>query len=192
VYTRSGWKRPKRSKLFKHRTRINARKGRRHARRVSRYSFRRNPALPFAIDKVAIGGLKVAAGLIAGNLGTGLIAKFMPADVTAKYGKFYGAIHVAAGAAGAAFIKNKMAKDVMLLVAATGIYDLIASNVPMLKLPILSRTVPFMAGEDEPGVIGMGASYQQIGADDEPALGASYQQVGVDDISYGGDSIELD
>lgn len=138
-----------------------------------------------------MGGLKVASGIIAGNLGMGLICKFMPAEMTAKYGQYYGAIHIVAGAVGAAVIKNRMAKDIFLLVAATGVYDLIASNVSMLGLPVLSRGLPKMFG-DEPGVIGMGASYQQIGRDYEPALGASYETVGADDITYGGDNIELD
>jgi hypothetical protein len=205
IFGAGGWHRPgkkghRRSRLFKRATRINARKRRHAVRHATRHNprrmfrhYRRNPSIPFAIDKVAIGGLKVAGGLIAGSLGMSVLGKFMPATVTAQYGKFYGAIHIVAGAVAAATLKNKMIKDVALIVAASGVYDLIASNVSFLGLPPLPRSNPLLGKTgDEPGVVGVGASYQQIGTDYEPALGASYQQVGVDDISYGGDSIELD
>jgi hypothetical protein len=82
-----------------------------------------------------------------------------------------------------------MIKDAALVVAGTGVYDLIASNVTMLSLPTLPRSIPALGLGEEPGVVGMGASYQQVGADFAPALGASYQ--GADDISYGEDALEI-
>lgn len=214
VFGSGGWHRPgrkghRRSRLFKQPTRINARKRRKHARlhmrRNPRYSYRRNPGLPFGIDRVAIGGLKVAGGIIAGSMLMPVIVKFAPVDMTVKYRKFYGAAHIVLGAALAAFLKNKMLKDMALIVAATGIYDLIASNVTMLGLPSLPNGSPLLGGlsqaqvaagihGDDPGVIGMGASYQQVGADYAPALGASYGDdvQGADDVSYGDDGVTIE
>lgn len=183
LYTWKGWKRPRHSKLFKKSTRVNP-KHRRH------YRFaRRNPALPFGINHVFMGGAKIAGGIALGFLGMPVLCKFMPAGITAKYSRFYGILHVVIGAVAASMIRNKMAKEMALIVAGTGVYDLLASNVTMLGLPALPRSGGMLG--DEPGVVGMGASYQQIGRDYAPALGSSYETVGSDDISYGGDEIEI-
>ena len=145
--------------------------------------------IPFGLDKVAVSAAKIAGGLVVGYLMLPIINKVMPASITVKYGKFYGAINVVVGAVAAATMKNKEVKDAALIVAGVGIYDLIANNLPFLGLAPVQRssTLLKIAGE-EPGVIG--ASYQEVGADYAPALGASYQEVG-DDIYYGGDEIEI-
>lgn len=180
---RSGWKRPRRSILMPHATRVNPRRRVRHHRR----HVRRNPALPFAIDRVAMGGLKIAGGIAIGFLGMPVIVKFAPASLL-KHRKFFGLIHVILGAVAASFMKKPLIKDMALVVAGTGVYDLIASNLPMLGLPTLPNSTPLLGGPvagDEPGVIGMEADYA-------PALGASYQAMGAsygaDDISYGDDN----
>jgi len=189
LYSGGRWFRRKRSKLIRKGTRINP-KRRRHFR--SRRSYRRNPALPFNIQNVAMGGVKIAGGIVAGGLLMPVVTMVMPKDLTAKYGKFYGVIHIVLGAVLASFLKNKMLKDAALVVAGTGVYDLIASNVGMLGLPQLPRSsalFPSPKMGEEPGVIG--SSYQeQVGIDYAPALSASYQEVG-DDIAYGGDEIEI-
>lgn len=226
IHSPHGWFRAKHSKMFPRPTRLNPRRRRKHARRhyrhnpvavanprrMRRYSFRRharrNPNLPFGIDKVAMGGLKVAGGLVAGAMLMPIYVKFLPKDVTASYGKYYGALNVILGAIGAAMIRKPLVKDIALTVAATGVYDLIASNVTMLGLPPLPRVTPLLMSKEEktawdaahaavhgygaePGVIGMGSSYQQVGADFAPALGSNYEYAGADDISYGGDEIEI-
>lgn len=186
---RTGWKRPKHSKLFPKPVRLNP--------RHRRYT-RRNPSLPLGIDKVAIGGLKMAGGIAIGMFGMPLIVKLVPASML-KHRKFFGAIHVVIGAVAAATLKNKHIKDAALVMAGTGVYDLIASNITMLGLPTLPNS-SLLLGDvsekieaaglkgDEPGVIG--SSYQEVSADYEPALGSSYQEIG-DDIEYGGDEIEI-
>jgi hypothetical protein len=95
------------------------------------------------------------------------------------------------GAVVAGTIKNKDVKDVALIVAGTGVYDLIASNLKFLGLPTLPNATPLLGQKmgDDPSVIG--SSYQEVAADYAPALGSSYQEVGADDISYGDDEIEI-
>lgn len=192
IYTHKGWHRSKRSKLFRHATLINP-------RRSSHRRTRRNPALPFAIDQVAIGGLKLAGGIVIGTLGMPVIVKFMPETFTTKYRKFYGLIHVVLGAVVAGMIKKPLIKDIALTVAGVGVYDLIASNLTMLGLPALPNNNPLLGASPaaaaevalkgmEPGVIGMDADFA-------PALGSSYQAMGAsygsDDIAYGDDDFDL-
>jgi hypothetical protein len=146
------------------------------------------PKLPFQLDRVAIGGLKLAGGIALGFYGMPLIEKVMPKDITTKYRKYFGLIHVVVGAVAAATIRKQLVRDLALTVAGVGVYDLIASNLPMLGLPPIQATLPSFQG-DEPGVIGMEADFA-------PALGSSYQAMGasygVDDIAYGGDTDSTD
>jgi len=153
--------------------------------------------MPYQIDKVFIGGLKFAAGLAVGYIGMPVFSKVMnmvlkPVDAL-KFRPFFGVFHIALGAFVAATVKNKNVKDAALIVAGTGVYDLIASNVKFLGLPPLPSENPLLAKigfkGDEPGVVG--SSYQEVAADYEPAFGSSYEGVGADDISYGEDSIEI-
>ena len=161
------------------------------------------PKLPFQLDRVAMGGLKIAGGIAIGMLGMPVLVKFMPTDVTIKYRKYFGLIHVVVGAVAAATIRKQLVRDLALTVAGVGVYDLIASNLPMLGLPAVSNTTPLLALDaaqaaalatggvhgDEPGVIGMEADFA-------PALGSSYQTMGAsygtDDIAYGGDTDSTD
>lgn len=123
-----------------------------------------------------------------------VITGFLPKDKTTgmpMFINFFGLIYVVGGAVLAATIRQKDVKDVALVLAGVGVYDLIASNLKMLGLPVLpyAKAAAVTAG-DEPGVVG--SSYQErVSADFAPAIGSSYQQAG-DDISYGGDAIELD
>ena len=194
LFGHGGWHRRPRSRLMRRGTRVNPR----HSRRFRRY--RHNPALPFNIGSVAMGGLKVAAGIGGGFLLKPIIAGFLPKDkITGKpmFINFFGLIYVVGGAVLAATIRQKDVKDVALVLAGVGVYDLIASNLKMLGLPMLpyvkapaGAAAGAAAAGDEPGVIG--SSYQQAGADYVPALGSSYQEAGADDISYGGDSVEIE
>jgi hypothetical protein len=221
IYSRKGWRRPKATLLMPRPVKVNP--YRRHKRRKTymtrrrhnpsimrrrysraRRSYRRNPSLPLNIDKVFIGGLKMAGGIAGGMLAMQMVGKFAPASIQ-KYQKFYGAIHILLGAAIAAFVKQKDVKDVGLVFAGLGVYDLIASNLPMLNLPPLPRNKgsaqiaqqaagePGIIGEDE-GVPQIGSSYgSSYGSDYAPsAMGSSYNEMG-DDISYGGDGgLDLD
>ena len=180
------WYARPRSRLVRRGTRINPK--RRHF-----FSRRRNPAIPFAIDKVAIGGLKIAGGIAGGFLLKPIIAGFLPKNKTTGEPMFinlFGLIYVVGGAVLAGTIRMQAVKEVALVIAGVGVYDLIASNLKMLGLPTLPYIKAMPAAGNEPGVIG--SSYQQVAADYAPALGSSYQQVGDDDISYGGDAVEIE
>lgn len=184
--TRRGWKRPRHSLLFPKATRINP-------RRRSRRGYRRNPLipkLPFQLDQVFMGGIKIAAGVGIGMLGMPVIVKYVAPmiDKEMKYRKFYGIIHVVVGAVAASMIKKALVREIALTVAGVGVYDLIASNLP-IGLPPLADESTMFKGDDEPGVIGMDADYA-------PALGSSYQAMGAsygaDDIAYGDDNDSLE
>jgi hypothetical protein len=139
--------------------------------------------------------LPVAGGLALGMFAMPMIDKYAPASLK-KYSKFYGIAHVLLGTVAIAFVKKDVVKTIGGTLVALGLYDLLASNVPMLKLPHLPR------GTSADGIYGadeiVGASFDQsaIGTDFTPAtVGSSYgssygEEVG-DDIDYGGDSIEI-
>lgn len=184
LFGRGGWRRRPRSRLMRKGTRVNPR------RRF--FSRRRNPALPFAIDKVAMGGLKIAGGIAGGFLLKPIIAGFLPKDASGnpRFINLFGLIYIVGGAIAAGTIKMQALKDVALVIAGVGVYDLIASNLKMLGLPTLPYYRAAVTAGNEPGVIG--ASYQPAGADYAPALGASYQQAGADDIAYGEDLLEIE
>jgi len=187
-YTSRGWKRGRHSRLLRRHARINPR----------RRWYRRNPKIPFGMDKMAIAGAKVAGGIVVGMLGMPVavrLATMLPGNLY-QYRRFFGLFHVVVGSVLSTTMKNKHIREMALVVAGVGVYDLIASNIAFLGLtpiPDVSKLIPMTAAAapaagDEPGVIGMGASYQQVGADYAPALGASYEG---DDISYGDDAIDI-
>lgn len=151
--------------------------------------------LPFNLVPVIMGGLKVAGGIAGGFMLKPIITGFLPKDKTTgkpMFINFFGLIYVVGGAVLAATVRQKDVKDVALVLAGVGVYDLIASNLKMLGLPVLPYAKAAVTAGDEPGVVG--SSYQEaVAADFAPALGSSYQEAaGADDISYGGDEIELD
>jgi len=180
VRSHSGWRRPKRSRLFPRATRINP-------RRRSHRRYRRNPLglpkLPFNLQNVAMGGLKIAGGIAIGMMGMPLIVKHLApmVDKTGQYRKFYGLVHVVLGAVAASMIKKQIVKEMALTVAGVGVYDLLSQNLTMLGLPQLMG--------DEPGVIGVDMEPAKMGSSYQSALGASY---GADDIAYGGDNDSYD
>jgi len=188
VRSHSGWRRPKRSRLFPRATRINP--GRRSHRR-----YRRNPIrLPFNLMGVAMGGLKLAGGIALGFYGFPVIGMVMPKNTAGAPmldRKYWGALHVVIGAVAASMIKKEIVRTMALTMAGVGVYDLLASNIPQLGLPQVNATLPGFnaAGDEQPGVIGMEADFA-------PALGSSYQAMGAsygrDDIAYGDDNDSLD
>lgn len=181
IWTGAKFRRPKNSRLFPKPTRINPRRSRRF--------YRRNPLrLPLGIDRSLMTGLPVAGGVALSMFAMPQIARFLPASL-AKYEKFYGVVHIAIGVAAMALVRKDVVRTVGGTVLAMGIYDLIASNVPQLKLPPISRGLPAQpAGAEEI----VGSSYQeQVGTDYAPAFGASYGASYGDDIDYGSDDIEI-
>lgn len=128
----------------------------------------------------------VGAGLGIGYVGMPLVTRFAPAGM-ARHRNFFGIVHVLLG--GLMFAGGKRASSPLRLmgttVAGMGIYDLIASNLP-LGLPMLpsdlpggmiTDALPAGKGGTGSGGGGVGASYPKwLGANyDPPALmGASY------------------
>lgn len=193
--TKRGWFRPKRRSMLAHGTRINPKRShRRHTRRNPGFKL---PKLPFHMDTVLMGGVKIAGGIALGVFAMPQVAKLAAiVDKQGKFLKFYGIVHVVLGAVAASMVKKPIVRDMALTFAGVGVYDLLAHNLPMLRLPLLDGGVsqavaggyePALLGEEQPGV---------VGADDEPALmGASYMgasYMGKDDIAYGGDTDSLD
>lgn len=190
IWSGKRFKRPKGSRLFPRPTRINPKRSHR------RKSIRRNPLrLPLGMNRSLMAGLPVAGGIALSMFAMPQIAKYMPTSLKGQ-GKFFGIVYVAAGVAAMSFVKKDIAKVMGGTVLAMGLYDLIACNVPMLKLPPLpGRTAENGAfgssygyGADEV----VGASFNEIGTDFAPStMGSSYGEGVGDDIDYGGDSIEI-
>lgn len=171
IFTRQGWKRPKKSKYFPRPIRINRRKRkyrvyhrvrknrrsyarrnpvyrmnrrhrytRRHTRRYTRRYTRHNPIK--ALSKLTSQRWLMTAAKIGGGISVGAIAmpivyNYVPG--VKNYDKWLGLGHVVLGALGVSFLKNKDLKDMSMVIAGTGVYDLIASNVPQLGLKPLPR-----------------------------------------------------
>lgn len=143
-----------------------------------------------------MGGIKIAAGVAVGMFLMPVLVKVMPKDEagTPRFRRFYGLIHIFIGAATAATMRQPAVRDVALVVAGIGVYDLIASNLRFLGLPMLPGWSPVTLGQDRPGIVGTSQRYAPaLGASYQERVGASYEQVGTD-VAYGGtdESIELE
>jgi hypothetical protein len=152
------------------------------------------PKLPFDLQGVVTGGLKLAGGIALGMYGFPVIAKVMPKNAAGApmlNRKYWGVVHLVLGAIAAATIRKEIVKTMALTIAGVGVYDLLVSNVPQLGLNPVTAKLPYMASGDEPGVIGMEADMEpsMLGSSYQTALGMSY---GTDDIAYGSDNDSLD
>lgn len=186
IWTGKRWRRPLKSRAFPRPTRINPRRSFRR--------YRRNPLipkLPFGIDRTVMTALPVAGGLALGMFAMPQIAKLVPGSMQ-KYSKFFGVAHIALGVAAMVAVKKDVVKTLGGTLVAMGLYDLIASNIPQLNLPVLPRGAAASHGADE--IVGASFETPQVGTDFTPAgvLGSSYgSSYEGDDIDYGGDSIEI-
>lgn len=191
IKTRRGWRRPKRSRMGIGRksVRVNRRRRRR---------TRRNPKLSlksiFSQQKL-MSAVAIGAGIVTGAVVMPLVYNVMPAGLKTQR-RWLGGVHVAVGLLLTSLVKNKNLKTVGLVIAGTGIYDLIAQNVNALgltPLPTSSMLVPQAqpaSASYTPGLLG--ASY---GVPTAPVssvagmMGASYQSgqgtvgLGCDDLS---------
>jgi len=138
-------------------TRINRRRRIRRTRRntVARYNprrayRRRNPAASRGLiksltNRQTLGtALSIGGGLVAGSITMPLLTRILPSDITVKYNKCLGLANVLAGVLMFSFMKNRMLKQLGLVIAGTGMYDLVASNVTDLQLPMLPRSSAFI------------------------------------------------
>jgi hypothetical protein len=185
--TSSGnWMRPEKSKLFTHSTMINPR----HRRR-GRRSFRHNPfrVKQLISKKYLMGTLVLGGGIAVGFLAMPLVTKLATALKLGAYRRYFGLGHVVIGGVLAAMMKRRALKELGLVIAGVGVYDLIANNIPALQLPAVSgkdwlstlspaavsgsldRTLSYA-----PTLPTVGASYQPMAASYE-AMGSDVEQI---------------
>jgi hypothetical protein len=186
------------SSLFHGTVKLNPRRRRRHnarrGRRSHRYLMPRMMGNPFRMHRIhrrrrrnpafALKSLMskrwlitigtVSGGVVLGLAGKTLVTNLMPATTTMKYGTWYGAADILIGALMVAFVKNKAIKEMGVIVAGMGLYDLLASNVSALGLPPLPA-VDLVNRYVKPKTVGASYNPRLMGASFSPALmGASF------------------
>lgn len=124
-------------------TRINRKRRKTTAKRRRYYRRNPRPTIRNIFSRRVINtSVKFAVGMGTGYMVIPVLNKLLPANMresaTGQF-KWLGAVDFAVGALMTAFIKNKDVKDVGMVVAGLGVYDLIAANVPMLGLPAVPR-----------------------------------------------------
>lgn len=87
-----------------------------------------------------MGTLVIGGGIVAGFLAMPLVTRLANMLKLGAYRPYFGIGHVVLGGAVAMLAKQRMLKELGLVIAGVGAYDLIASNVPMLSLPTVSAT----------------------------------------------------
>lgn len=141
---KKGWRRrrrnPARTRKGSNLYRVNRR--RYNPIRKRRRTRRRNPNAMRSIQRTfsrkwLMQSLTISGGLISGYLGMPIIYRFIPDAQKTTVRPFLGLFHVLAGSLLFGFVKNKAVKEIGAIVAGTGVYDLIAYNIPDLGLPAL-------------------------------------------------------
>lgn len=117
-------------------TRVNRRRRRR----------RRNPngirgVQRMFTQRMLVNTATAGAGIAIGFTAMPIFYRVLPQTLKAQR-RWLGGIHLALGLGIAGFVRNRMVKDIGLVIAATGVYDLIAMNVEFLGLPPLRTTSP--------------------------------------------------
>lgn len=118
-----------------------------HRRHRGRGRRRRNPSFGATLKSgmnpaFLINAALVSGGLIAGSK-TASIMKTLP--FVDRLGNFTGLLNVVLGAFGAAYFRSPKLKSVCVGIAAGGLYNTVASNLPQLG-------VSAMSGEDLLGI----------------------------------------
>lgn len=183
---RKGWRRRKRRKNWSSSPMMN-RKRRKSSRRRNPWSSgprsftplsmrsnpyrrtrrrRRNPNLPTAIRGVfsqrnIMNAAKVGGGIVAGTLTIPMLYTISPAALQAQ-SRFFGLANVLVGGLLVGLVRNKDVKDMGVIIAGVGMYDLIQQNVPQLNLPAIPRSNPMISGMLP--TTGTSASYMPLAA----------------------------
>jgi len=212
LYFKHGeWFRPRRSKLFPRPVRLNrGRRRRRHSafkgfvkshRRVRHNPFRshrrrhgsfmrRNPfrAKDLISARYLTGVLVIGGGIAAGFMALPITARLMgmlKVD-TVTFGNYFGLGNIVLGGTLAMFLKRRELKEIGLIIAGVGVYDLISRNVPMLGLPIVNvadwtgKLMPAASGTLDRTISykpSLAASYQPVGTSYQP-MASSYETMG--------------
>lgn len=161
--TKSGgkWRRAKHSRLFSGPVMLNPRRRRRRSRkglftsrhnpmvtvrypsRSRRRHTRRNPALNLkgAIRRMTnrkwlLNLATISGGLLAGMASKSFVVSIMPKIGLGSQTQFSGVGSIALGSLMIGFGKKRVMKEIGVVIAATGLYDLLAQNIP-IGLPAL-------------------------------------------------------
>lgn len=171
-----GWRKRKASKTVK-----AVRKNPSHKRRI-----RKNPNFKALLNKQLLTQAAViGGGIVGGFMLLPLINSVIPKDKATNESMiprpWLGLVNVAAGLLLSGFVKNKMAKELGIIVVGTGVYDLISQNLTDLGLPAIPMTSPLLKASASyyPGAALLGYNPQQVAASYEAqdvSLAASYRQ----------------
>lgn len=110
-----------------------------------------------------------AAGTVLGFMVLPVIYNVVPAQIRNR--KFIGLGNVALGALMFGYMRNRMAKNAGIMIAATGVYDIIAKNLTMLDLPVVGTSSWLTAQLG----LGQTASRKSGNGKDEEADGLTYE-----------------
>lgn len=119
--------------------RINRRKRRRTRRNPAGIKGLKNMFNRAVLMRTASAGAGIAIGFTA----MPLIYRILPSQLKGQR-QWLGGIHVLLGLGLAGMFRSRNVKDIGLVIAATGVYDLIAMNVDILGLPPLRTTSPLV------------------------------------------------
>jgi len=166
------------------------RRGRRH--------YRRNPLnLRRLLPNKALlnSSLKLGIGVTCGFVSMPIIDKIAQMTGLRQYSRYYGLGQIVLGSLMTAFIRNKAAKDIGIMIAGFGVYDLIATNLApsyLQQLPRVQGITSMIPGlgtsygvarapvSRVAGAVPMAASYQ-------PALASSYDSGRSDTVGLAGE-----
>jgi hypothetical protein len=176
---------------------VNPRRRRRvrhNARRHRRFTYRRNPGIKGLISQLTNKQWLMSIVTIGGGLAAGMGTKtimlnlmpMMKIDAT-KYGKFVGIGNIVVGSVLVAFMRQRIAKEIGVVIAATGAYDLFAQNVSALKLmPLPSWQL--VAGIGAPKTAALSSSYPVNRLPISPVASMAASYPGATRAGYMGDS----
>ena len=179
------------------------RKGKRHnpfyARRRTRRHYRRNPLNVRGLipnKAMLMTSLKLGIGVTAGFVSTSVVSKVMSMAKLGQYDKYLGVGQVVLGSLMVAMGRKKGIKDIGLMIAGFGVYDLIQQNLAMSYLPPIPRAIgltnmipglsaSYAVGHRPvsrvAGAVPMAASYQ-------PQLSSSYDTTNSRTVGLGEDA----
>lgn len=129
--------------------------------------------------------VKVGVGVASGFTATPVAARLMQMGNLGAYDNFLGLVHILLGSVMIGASRNRDIKDVGMMIAGFGVYDLVASNVKALGLSPLPRyqeLTAMLPGMTPPAEEAASASYgvamRPTSAVSRGGVAASYQGVG--------------
>jgi hypothetical protein len=144
----------------------------------------------------------IGLGIAAGYYTMPLVYRLIPSANREGFRPFMGALNVLSGSLLIALAPRrrggKMVKEMGAVIAGTGVYDLIAENIPQLGLapipktnPVISGLLPGMAASYTVGARPVSRQASSIGASyayGPVAYGSSYEAPGAQTAGLGSDN----